>query len=910
MALLGQLTVGILGDMSGYSKALSGAQKETLKFSKGMERMGRDISTIGYGFQDLGSKLTNKITKPAIIAGTAVSGLVGTLGFKRLVGMDNAQAKLKGLGYGGKEVDSIMQDVEGAVKGTTHTMAEGVNAAAGALAAGVEQGSELERYIKLVGDAAIGSNRPMDEMAQIFNRVQGSGKLMTMELDMIEHGMPGFAQAMADNLAGGSLKTFKEMVTNGQVGSAEFLDVMEDFAGGMSDAYSETWEGMAKNVLSNIGIIGEGLLEGIFEDGKKGLAKFLEILRESEGLKTWAKETGESIRNMVQVIVEKVADFKSKWDGLSAPIQNIIKKLAIFGSIGAVAIGPVLLYFGKFIVTIGSVVTKFGRLAGAGVRLGGVMGILTGPIGIVIGVLAALVGIGVLVYKNWDTLKEKAQIVFSSFEPLLETVKGAFSSLFDSVAPITENLKGIWEGLTPIFTFLAQLIGVVVVPAFGLLLGVFSGLIAAIGPFINAILSFFNSVISIVNVVISLFKGDFTGAMEYWSMASESAIEFVKSLWESVVEFFSTIVETIIDFFHGLYMTLVGNSIIPDMVEEIVEWFTNMGEWLIDIVTFLVDGVVLIFTSLYNGVALIFETLLGVLVDIWQYISNTFENAVSFIYALVTGDFEGMKTAMSNQMENARNLLSNIWDRIKGLIGTKASQILTDIIKKFLDIKNNMVNKINEARVQVVNKFTEIVSGVRNKASEVVSTVKDKFNDVKSRIIEPITEAKNKVSEIVGDIKGFFTNLKLKIPTPTLPKLPKFSLKTSSRSILGKEITYPSGFDVKWNALGGVFKKPTIFNTANAGLQGVGEAGAEAIIPLKPSVLAGIGKGISNEMGDNNVLRALLNQNNLTEELIKRIDELEFHMSMDSKVVGKAVANTVDDEIGSKTKLSERGVTT
>lgn len=36
---------------------------------------------------------------------------------------------------------------------------------------------------------------------------------------------------------------------------------------------------------------------------------------------------------------------------------------------------------------------------------------------------------------------------------------------------------------------------------------------------------------------------------------------------------------------------------------------------------------------------------------------------------------------------------------------------------------------------------------------------------------------------------------------------------------------------VSWNALGGVFDKPTILGSA-AGLQGVGEVGAEAILPL------------------------------------------------------------------------------
>lgn len=36
---------------------------------------------------------------------------------------------------------------------------------------------------------------------------------------------------------------------------------------------------------------------------------------------------------------------------------------------------------------------------------------------------------------------------------------------------------------------------------------------------------------------------------------------------------------------------------------------------------------------------------------------------------------------------------------------------------------------------------------------------------------------------------------------------------------------------VNWNAEGGIFDEPTIFNTSK-GLQGVGEAGPEAIMPL------------------------------------------------------------------------------
>src|SRR5699024_9462472 len=156
-------------------------------------------------------------------------------GFKRLVGMDTAQAKLKGLGIEGKQLEIVMENAKAAVQGTTHTMADGADVAAGALAAGVKEGADLERYIKLVGDAATGSNAPMGEMAQIFNRIQGSGKIMGNELDMIEHRMPGFSQAVAKNL-GVAPEEMRKMVSAGKVSTDDFLNTMESFAGGMSEA--------------------------------------------------------------------------------------------------------------------------------------------------------------------------------------------------------------------------------------------------------------------------------------------------------------------------------------------------------------------------------------------------------------------------------------------------------------------------------------------------------------------------------------------------------------------------------------------------------------------------------------------------------------------------------------------------
>src|SRR5690606_35629696 len=97
---------------------------------------GRNIaSAISESLSKAGSALTKSITVPAMAAVSAVTGLVGALGFKRLVGMDEARARLKGLGIEGKQLEVVMKNARDAVTGTTFTLADGASVAAGALAA-------------------------------------------------------------------------------------------------------------------------------------------------------------------------------------------------------------------------------------------------------------------------------------------------------------------------------------------------------------------------------------------------------------------------------------------------------------------------------------------------------------------------------------------------------------------------------------------------------------------------------------------------------------------------------------------------------------------------------------------------------------------------------------------------------
>ena len=112
-------------------------------------------------------------------------------------------------------------------------------------------------------------------------------------------------------------------------------------------------------------------------------------------------------------------------------------------------------------------------------------------------------------------------------------------------------------------------------------------------------------------------------------------------------------------------------------------------------------------------------------------------------------------------------------------------------------------------------------------------------------IVDPIKDAVEKVQGFIEKIKGFFNNLTLKIPKPEMPKMPHFSLETSTKNVLGKDITYPSGIGIQWRAKGGIFTRPTIFGMNGGNLQGAGEAGPEGVLPLNKKTLGAIGEGIA-----------------------------------------------------------------
>lgn len=93
------------------------------------------------------------------------------------------------------------------------------------------------------------------------------------------------------------------------------------------------------------------------------------------------------------------------------------------------------------------------------------------------------------------------------------------------------------------------------------------------------------------------------------------------------------------------------------------------------------------------------------------------------------------------------------------------------------------------------------------------------------RLTDTVTTAAQQAAQAV---RSAFEGMEITIPEPKIPVI-----NVSEKAVPygeGGNVSVPR-FSVAWNALGGVFRRPTIFSTS-AGFQGAGEAGPEAILPL------------------------------------------------------------------------------
>ena len=219
-------------------------------------------------------------------------------------------------------------------------------------------------------------------------------------------------------------------------------------------------------------------------------------------------------------------------------------------------------------------------------------------------------------------------------------------------------------------------------------------------------------------------------------------------------------------------------------------------------------------------------------------------NAVSEAVGKVKEWFGKLKDGITEKVDDIKSKVSEKFNAIKEIMGNSIAAA-----KEYTKGKlNEMKNAYDEAGGGIKGIVAAISTGVTSVFSDMFNTVDSltggKLSAIRDKFSSILGAARDKVKSIIDKIKSFF-NFSWSLPKLKMPHI----------SITGKfSLTPPSvpKFSISWNAKGGVFDAPTLFGYGNS-LQGIGEAGAEAVVPLENNTewLDKIADRLAAKMGGN-----------------------------------------------------------
>lgn len=202
---------------------------------------------------------------------------------------------------------------------------------------------------------------------------------------------------------------------------------------------------------------------------------------------------------------------------------------------------------------------------------------------------------------------------------------------------------------------------------------------------------------------------------------------------------------------------------------------------------------------------------------IWEKVKEMVDKVVGF--------FENMKAKIEEKVENIKQSVSEKFEAIKTGIQEKVEAAKEVVSTVFEAIKNSIKEKIEFAKNIISNVLAAIKGIFTGDFGAAKDAVLNIFDSIKNGIKNKIESARDFVKGAIEKIKGFF-NFKWELPKI---KLPHFSI-TGKFSLNPPSIPH---FSVKWYQKGGIFDSPTMFGYGNGQVGGLGENGAEAIVPLE-----------------------------------------------------------------------------
>lgn len=696
------------------------------KISHSIDAIGQNVQKAGSFISGVGTSLDNKITKPAMGAAAAVSGIFLAKGWGRLTQIDEAKAKLRGLGNDAEDVKNIMDSALASVKGTAFGMDEAATTAASAVAAGIQQGEDLTKYLTTIGDAAAIAGTSMGDMGYIFNKVVTAGKAQNDVLgSLADKGIPIY-QWLAEETGHAADEIF-EMAKNGEIDLATFRAAVEKHVGGAAkELGNATLTGALANVWAAVSRVGANFL-GAADDADSFAGKLLPVIIGvqdklgvlEEKAKEWGKVFGEIFGAFVdyfskgEVEVDKLGDAAKKVWSVVQPILDKAKAIITF-----IKDQPP-----ELVAKIAGLVVGLGPLLKYGGQIVQIMGLILSNGGLVIAGISLLVGaLGYFTEMGMDTT--------GIMQKMLDGISGLGDKFKDVSEKIKDGLSRIW-GMVPEILDSALDVGADIVKY--LLDGLtsdMSGIMEAAGDIITSLMSNITEhapdlIESASNVIGSFLNGIAENLPRLFAKGSEMLTTIANSILENA----DTIAEGGLAVINGIADGIITH--LPELLSSATEILTTIMNGISENAPDLLNTGIDIVTQLVTGIAEALPTLIPTAID----------TLLTLIQDFLNGD------GLSKIADAAVSLITNLADGIAAAIPVIVEKLPDILWQLLMGIVDN-APKIAEAVLYLI---TTLGSALLEVGGDLLDKGKELGNSLFGGFIEKITEKFSEIKQIITD---------------------------------------------------------------------------------------------------------------------------------------------------------------